>query len=168
MVEAYSHLKLLLASILNMYKVFEHIDMLSIGVGQQPCTVIHPTWLRFGGFGSLMELKWCHYVMVEADSYLKLLPACILDIYKVFEHIWYAVHRHTVSALHSYPPYLALIWGLWVTYAESTWCHYIMVEADSPLKLLPVSMLTIWSVWAHWYAVHGHIVAALHSYTHTT
>jgi len=25
--------------------------------------------------------------MVEADSYLKLLPASILDIYKVFEHI---------------------------------------------------------------------------------
>ncbi len=29
----------------------------------------------------------CHYVMVEADSHLKLLPASILDIYKVFEHI---------------------------------------------------------------------------------
>ena len=25
--------------------------------------------------------------MVETDSYLKLLPASILDIYKVFEHI---------------------------------------------------------------------------------
>ncbi len=25
--------------------------------------------------------------MVEADSHLKLLPASILDIYKVFEHI---------------------------------------------------------------------------------
>ncbi len=34
-----------------------------------------------------MELKWCHYVMVEADSYLKLLPTSIVDIYKVFEHI---------------------------------------------------------------------------------
>jgi hypothetical protein len=30
MVEADSHLKLLSASILNIYKVFEHIDMLSI------------------------------------------------------------------------------------------------------------------------------------------
>jgi hypothetical protein len=34
-----------------------------------------------------VESKWCHYVMVEADSNLKLLPASILDIYKVIEHI---------------------------------------------------------------------------------
>ena len=26
----------------------------------------------------------------------------------------------------------------------------------------------IWSVWAHWYAAHRHMGAALHSYTHTT
>jgi hypothetical protein len=32
MVEADSHLKLLLVSVLNIYKVFEHIDMLSIGI----------------------------------------------------------------------------------------------------------------------------------------
>jgi len=32
MVEADSHLNLLPASILDMYKVFQHIDMLSIGI----------------------------------------------------------------------------------------------------------------------------------------
>jgi hypothetical protein len=32
MVEADSHLKLLPASKLDMYKVFEHIDLLSIGI----------------------------------------------------------------------------------------------------------------------------------------
>jgi hypothetical protein len=32
MVEAVIHFKVLLASILNIYKVFEHIDMLSIGI----------------------------------------------------------------------------------------------------------------------------------------
>ena len=47
----------------------------------------HPTWLRFWGFGSHVESKWCNYVMVEADSNLKLLPASILDMYKVFDHI---------------------------------------------------------------------------------
>jgi hypothetical protein len=35
----------------------------------------------------LVESKWCDYVMVEADSHLKLLPKSILEIYKVFEHI---------------------------------------------------------------------------------
>ncbi len=47
----------------------------------------HPTSLRFWGSGSLVESKRCDYVMVEADSHLKLLPTSILDISKVFEHI---------------------------------------------------------------------------------
>jgi hypothetical protein len=47
----------------------------------------HITWLRFWGSGSLVQSKRCHYVMVEADSHLKLLPASILDICKVFGHI---------------------------------------------------------------------------------
>jgi hypothetical protein len=34
-----------------------------------------------------VESKWCHSVMVEAYSQLKLLPASTLYIYKVFEHI---------------------------------------------------------------------------------
>jgi hypothetical protein len=40
MVEADNHLKLLSASILDMYKVCEHNDMLSIGIWWQPYTVI--------------------------------------------------------------------------------------------------------------------------------
>jgi hypothetical protein len=48
---------------------------------------IHTTWLIFWGSGSLVESTWCHCVMVEADSHLKLLPASTLDIYKVFENI---------------------------------------------------------------------------------
>jgi hypothetical protein len=39
MFEADGHLKLLPASILHIYKVCEHIDMLSIGIWQQPYTV---------------------------------------------------------------------------------------------------------------------------------
>jgi hypothetical protein len=52
MVEADSQLKLLPASILNIYKVFEHIDMLSMGIQYQPYTVI-PTLLGsdFGVLG---------------------------------------------------------------------------------------------------------------------
>ncbi len=54
MVEADSHLKLLPTSILDIYKVFEHIDMLSIGIQYQPYTVI-PTQLGsdFGALGHL-------------------------------------------------------------------------------------------------------------------
>ncbi len=42
---------------------------------------------RFWGSGSLVVSKWCHYVMVEAESNLKLLPRFILNISKVFECI---------------------------------------------------------------------------------
>jgi hypothetical protein len=40
MVEADSHLKLIPTSILHIYRVFEHLDMLSIGIQQQPTTVL--------------------------------------------------------------------------------------------------------------------------------
>jgi hypothetical protein len=39
MVEANSNLKLLLASIFDIFTVFEHINMLSIGIQLQPYTV---------------------------------------------------------------------------------------------------------------------------------
>ena len=52
MVEADGHLKLLPAFILDIYKVFEHIDMLSIGIHYQPYPDI-PTLLgsEFGVLG---------------------------------------------------------------------------------------------------------------------
>ena len=55
MVEAGSHLKLLPTSILDIYTVFDHIDRLSIGIQQQPYTVI-PTLLSsdFGVLGLKM------------------------------------------------------------------------------------------------------------------
>ncbi len=54
MVEADIHLKLLPTSILDIYKVFEHIDMPSIGIWLQPYTVV-PTLLGsdFGVLGHL-------------------------------------------------------------------------------------------------------------------
>jgi hypothetical protein len=55
MVEAHVHLKLLPTSIFNMYKVFEHIDMLSICLQYQPYTVI-PTLFLGSDFGVLGHL----------------------------------------------------------------------------------------------------------------
>jgi hypothetical protein len=54
MVKANSHLKLLPTSILDIYKVIEHIDMLSIGIWLQPYKVI-PTLLG-ADFGVLCHL----------------------------------------------------------------------------------------------------------------
>ncbi len=47
----------------------------------------HCNWIRFWGSGSLVESKWCHYDMVEADCNLKLLPTSKLNIYTMIEHI---------------------------------------------------------------------------------
>ena len=47
----------------------------------------HLTLLNFLSSGSLVELKCLHYIMVEADSHLRLLPASILDINKMFKYI---------------------------------------------------------------------------------
>jgi len=49
--------------------------------------------------------------------------------------------------------------------SEWKWCHYIMFDADIHLRPLPISILDIQRVWAHWCAVHRHMVAALHHST---
>ncbi len=57
MVEAYSHLKPLLPSMLDIYKVFEHIDMLFKGIQElQPYTDI-PTLFGpdFGVLGHMLS-----------------------------------------------------------------------------------------------------------------
>jgi hypothetical protein len=52
--------------------------------------------------------------MVEADSYLKLLPASILDIYKVFEYIdMLSINMYGSSITQLKSHYLAQILGFW-------------------------------------------------------
>jgi hypothetical protein len=53
--------------------------------------------------------------MVEADSHLKMLPASILDICKVFKHIDMLFGVYGSSLKELYPHYLGHILGLWVT-----------------------------------------------------
>jgi hypothetical protein len=69
MVEADGQIKLLPTSILDMYKVFEHIDMLSKGIQYQPYIVI-PTLLGpdFGVLGHL----WSQNDVIM--SWLRLTP----------------------------------------------------------------------------------------------
>ncbi len=62
----------------------------------------HPTWHRFLGSGSLAESKKCDYVMIEADSHLKLLPTSISNMCKVFEHI------DMLSTCIQYHPYTVI------------------------------------------------------------
>jgi hypothetical protein len=87
MFEADSHLKLLPVSILDIYAVFEQIDMLSMGIQHTVGALhsyTHTPWLKFEGSWSLVKSKCCQYILVKTDSYLKLIPSSILDINKVF------------------------------------------------------------------------------------
>ncbi len=78
MVEADSHLKLLPISKSDIYKVFEHIDMLSMGIQYQPYTVI-PTLLG-SDFGALGHLRSPNDVIM---SWLRLIAIsnCFLHPY---------------------------------------------------------------------------------------
>ena len=67
MVETDSHFKPLLSSILDIYKMVEHIDMLSEGIQLQPYTVI-PTLLG-SDFGVLGLTSRCNDAIT---SWLKL------------------------------------------------------------------------------------------------
>ncbi len=75
----------------------------------------HTTWVIFWGSGSLVETKWCHYIMVEADSQLKLLPVSTLDIYKLFKHIHIMSIAYGSSLKKLYQHYLTQNLGYWVT-----------------------------------------------------
>ncbi len=85
MVEADSHLKQLLTSVLDIYKVFEHIDMLSLGMRLWQYTVI-PTLLG-SDFGVLAHLWSQNNVITSRLRLISTSNCFILDIHKVFEHI---------------------------------------------------------------------------------
>ncbi len=75
----------------------------------------HPAWLRFWGSGLLAESKWWGYVMVEADSHLKLLPKSILIMHKILATLICCPLACGSSLTQFYPGYLAQIFGFWVT-----------------------------------------------------
>ncbi len=129
----------------------------------------HTTWLIvFWWSGSLVESKWCHCIIVEADRDHKLLPTSTLDIYNVFEHIDMPSMVEGSSLKQLYPHYLAHILGFWVT------CGVKMISLrhgwgwQPPQTASCIHISHMQSVWMHWYAVHGHIAVASNSYTNTT
>ena len=67
MAEADSNLKLLPPSILDIYKVFEHIDMLFQGTQLQPYTVIFILFgSDFGVLGHMLRVVWLSLSDVSA------------------------------------------------------------------------------------------------------
>ena len=90
------------------------------------------------------------------------LPIHLRHFQSVWVH-WYAVHWHTVAAL---PSYLTRVLGFWVTYGVNMMSLHHGWGWQLPQTASPIHIRHIHSVWAHWYAIHWYMVAALHSYTH--
>jgi hypothetical protein len=78
MVKANIHLGVYPTSILDIYKVFEVLVCCLKGIWLHPY-FIPPAKLAsdFWNSGSLVEWKWCHCMMVEADIHLRLLLTSI-------------------------------------------------------------------------------------------
>ena len=108
---------------------------------------------RFVKSGSLVEWKWCHYIMAEADINLRPFHTSIFDVYKGFEPLvcslkgtW--VHPYTVT-----PAKLAPDFGIWVHLRSGN------DAITSCLGLISTSDPFIYPYYAykkclsHWYAV---------------
>ena len=101
----------------------------------------------FVNFGSVVEsTSWCHDVMIEDVNHCRLLPTFTPDMQKGFELLsmlsictWWLL---TLLQWQSWPRY----WQFWII-VESKWCHDIMIEAVHHHRLLPTSILDIYSVY---------------------
>ncbi len=93
-------------------------------------------------------------------------PIHIRHMQSVWAH-WYAVQGHTVAALHrptllgSNLGFLGHLWSQ-MSSLRPGW------DWQPPQTASLIHIRHMQSIWTNWYAVHGHIVAALHSHTHTS
>jgi hypothetical protein len=117
MVEADSHLKLIPTSTLHIYKEFEHIDVMCIGIQQQPYTVL-PILL-----GSYSEVLLCH-LWSQNDVIMSWLRLAATS--NCFPHPYYTYTKclstliccalaYSSSLTQYYPHYLDQILRFWVT-----------------------------------------------------
>ncbi len=97
----------------HIQRAWAHLYAVHGNMAVSSISYTHLTWLRFWGTGSLVlvELKWWHSVIVEGNSHLKLLPAFILGIYKLFEHIDMLSIGIRWQLTQFYPHYLSQIVG---------------------------------------------------------
>ncbi len=143
---------LYLTSILDVYKVFEHLHMLRLDVWVHPYTVIPEqvgakfwkTGVRWSSGAQMM--LWCH------DWGCKpLLTASHIHIGCIYND-WapsYAVDRHMGAPLHCYTcaggGQILKSWGK----VEPKWCCGVMIEAVNLCCLHPTSILDLYKVFEH-------------------
>ena len=121
---------------------------------------------RFGKSGSLVEWKWCHNIMFEADIHLGPLHISIAYIYNVFEplvcclkEIW--GHPYTVTPAKLAPSDLGSQGRLRSENDAITSCLRLI----STVTTSYIHIRHIQSVWAIGMLSQGHMGAPLYHYT---
>ncbi len=118
----------------------------------------HTTWFILWGSGSLVESKWYHYVMVDADSHLtQCFPHPHQTYTKTLSTLMCCPWAYGSSLKQLYPHYLAHILGFWVTCGVKmmSLCHGWGWQPTQPSSCIHIRHIP--SVWAHSYAIHGHM-----------
>ena len=107
-VEAVEPFKLHPTSMSYIYKVFEHLKQLWMGIWQHihsvTTTEVSPDLGKFSEIIYDVSVEMIHYAIVEAVEPFKLHPTSMSYIYKVFEHlkqlwmgIWQQIHTVTTT-----------------------------------------------------------------------
>ncbi len=106
----------------------------------------HTTWLIFWGSGSLVESKWCQYVMVEADSHLNhCIPHPHYTYTKCLRTLICCPWAFGSSLKQLYPHYLAQMLGFWVT----SGVKMMSLRHGWGWQLLPTFTLDIYKLFKH-------------------
>jgi hypothetical protein len=113
-VEAVEPFKLHFTSMSYVYKVFEQLKQLWMGIWQHIHTVTTTEDRRFPRFEKvlwshmMLMWKWSHFAIIETVEPFKLHPISMSYIYKVFEHleqlwmgIWQQIHTITTTDVSS-------------------------------------------------------------------
>ncbi len=126
------------------------------------------TWVRFWGSGSLVESKWCHYIMVGLTATSNCFPHPHYTYAKCLSASICYPWAYGSSLKQLYPHYLAQILGFCLTrwVKMMSLCHGWGWQPPQSASCIHIRHIKY--VWAHWYAVHGYMAVASNSYTHTT
>jgi hypothetical protein len=130
------------------HKVFEHLEMLWMGIWLHPYTVMPvQVGVDFQKNWGMSKSEWCCGVMVEAANPHWLHPTTMAYICIVFEHLemlWMGMLVHPYSYIFILHVQVGGIWGE-MGMAEPEWLCGVMVEAPNPNPqcqwLYPASIL---------------------------
>ena len=155
MVEADVHLSLLSTCTFDVYKVcLSHWYAVSRPYGCTLMLLQRPSCPRFGNSGSLVEWKWCHRVMVEADIHLRPLHTYkLVDVYTVFEPLVCClkairVHPYTTVTLAKLTPDLGIQIHLWSENVAIVSCFRLISTSD--LFIHPMDTSKVFDSLVYW------------------